>query len=563
MMLPGLEQMQRAVLRLACGLACAGAAFVLPGTLAAGMLWIGALAIACLGYGGVVDRLSGRHWSTAITAVTGMAVLLGISTLLAHAGVLARPVQITAVLAGIMLCLITGEPREAPRPALAMRIYVLAACAFAIGIELVAPHVSFADSFNHAMFVKRLWDTGGLGFAHHQLGLQVVGESYVSLMSGATTAGTFELGACVAMLVYVLSIEIGAQPGPLAHPIVLVLTVPVVLWASMSVQWSGAVLYIAMFIALQRAREANVRAWHACVLAVALLMLRHEYFVVALPFFALAVMPTWSRRGAMIAIALWFVAMIPFQLTLAVPVARAVINAALLVIALPIVPAGRRLLAPGRGPDALSAVVFATVMYGLSLLTDAIRTAQHSDAGVVTVGFGGAACVCWLLARKPGARTIHLGAAMLAIAILVGYTITGPNFGNGRYKAVNRVMHATIALRQTLMFGGPHDLEAAVAKLQTLVPRGARIGFWGVSAGALDYRRNAVTDLTRSGKRDESMVPMSAADLRRVDYVLLENLEPATEPDVWDTRSTPTATVDGMLELRATSDGAYLFRVRR
>jgi hypothetical protein len=561
MMVPGVEP--RSLIRVIVGLGCVAGAVVLAGTVAAGLLWSAALAIACLGYGTVVDRLIRRRWSTPITLVTGMAVLLGISTVVAHAHLLTRPVQIAAVPIGILLCTLGGASGDDPNVSIPLRVYVATAAVFAIGIELIAPQVSFADTFNHVLYVKRLWDTGSLGVVHHQLGLQVVGESYLALMTGAGTAGTFELGGCVALLVFVLSFELAKSPSPLAQPLVFLLTLPVVLWPGMSLQWSGVVLYVAMFITLERAREVNVRGWHACVLAIALVMLRHEYLIVALPYLVVAFGPGWSRRNVVIAVALWFAVLIPYQLLLAVAPARALFNAALLVIAMPLVAAARHVLAPRRGPDALGALLFASVMYGLALLFDAIRRAQHGDGAVVTVCFGGAACICWLLARPRNARTIQLGAASVVLALVVAYTITGPAFEDGRWRATNRVIRAVVALRQTLVFGGPHDLEAPVATLQAEVPRGARIGLWGENAGKLDFRRNPVVDLTRSGKRDETMVPMAAAEVRQVDYVLLENLEPATAPDLWNPSSNPTAAVESLLDLRASSDGAVLFRVRR
>jgi hypothetical protein len=149
------------------------------------------------------------------------------------------------------------------------------------------------------------------------------------------------------------------------------------------------------------------------------------------------------------------------------------------------------------------------------------------------------------------------------LAVVVAYTIIGPAWGEDHDKPMNRLIRAAVTVRQTLVFGGPHDLEAPVAALQPFVPRGARIGFWGVSAGMLDYRRNPVIDLTGGAKRTDAMAPMDEGDLRHVDYVLLENIEPKGVSDAWNARSTPTAAVDSKLELRATSDGAFLFRVRR
>src|SRR5262249_19753598 len=151
---------------------------------------------------------------------------------------------------------------------------------------------------------------------------------------------------------------------------------------------------------------------------------------------------------------------------------------------------------------------------------DAIRPAQHGDAAIATVCLGGAASVCWLIARHRDVRTVHIGAASVVLALVMGYTIIDPNLGNDHAKASNRIVHAAVALRQTLEFGAPHALEDAVASVQAYAPRGARIGFWGESAGKLDFRRNSIIDLTQGEKRSETMAPMTVSDLRHVDYVL-------------------------------------------
>ena len=554
--------MQRSGVRVAVGLACAAGAALLAGTLVAGLLWNAALAVACLGYGGIFDRLARRRWSTSLTMVSGFAVLLGVSTLLGHVGLLSRPVQIAAVLAGIASCLLadTGPTKQTQRPW--MLLYVLAAAAFVIVVELLACRVSFEDAFHHVLYVKRLWDTGSLGVVHHQIGLQVVGESYVSLMSGAGAAETFELGSCVALLVYLVAGELDEIASPMARPLALLLTLPVVLWPAVSVQWSGVVLHVAAFIALQRALDARVRGWHACLVAVALALLRHEYILVAVPYLALALKARWSRRDMMIAIAVWFVALIPFQIALAVPVGLAVLDALVLVAAVAIVVAVRTLIARDAALDALAALVFASVTYGIALLLDAIRPAQHGDGAVITVCFGGAAAACWLFARHRDVPTLHVGAAAAILAMVVGYLIIGNGYGGGPYEASLRFMRAAVSLRQTLVFGAPHDLEDDVAALQARVPRGARIGFWGESPGKLDFRRNRISDLSRGDKRTDKMAHMTVHAVHGVDYVILENELPPEAPDRWYPPAEPSAAIRAMLEQIGSTGGAILFRVR-
>lgn len=552
---------QRSAVRVAVGLACAGAAVLLAGTLVAGLLWNAALAFACLGCGAVFDRLARRHWSTPLTMVTGFAVLLGVSTLLGHAGLLYRPVQIVVVVVGILGCLFADAPRAENSGPPWMLLYVLAAAGLVIAVELLAHRTSFEDAFHHVLHVKRLWDTGSLGVVHHQLGIQVVGESYVSLMSGASAAETFELGSCVALLVYLVTCELDETGSPMARPLAMLLTVPIVLWPGMSVQWSGVVLHLAVFIALQRALDAGVRGWHACVLAVALAMLRHEYVLVAVPYLALSVKPQWSRREIMIAIAGWFVLLIPYQLALAVPLLPAVLNSAALVFAIAMVAAVRRVIAPGTAPDALSALVFASVTYGLALLLDVIRPAQHGDGAVITVVVGGAACACWLFSRHRQVR-MHVAAAAVLFAMLVGYMIIGNAYGGGHYEASLRFVRAAAALRETLVFGAPHDLEDDVAALQARVPRGARIGFWGESGGRLDFRRNPISDLTRGDKRTDKMARITVSAVRRIDYMILENEEPPQAPDRWFPPDEPSAEIRAMLEPIDSTGGALLFRVR-
>jgi hypothetical protein len=131
----------------------------------------------------------------------------------------------------------------------------------------------------------------------------------------------------------------------------------------------------------------------------------------------------------------------------------------------------------------------------------------------------------------------------------------------------DRFLDAVTALQLTA-HGYDTAPEQAAARLQHLVPRDARIGFWGASAGALDYTRNPISDL--SWQKDRFLAPLSRASLDGVSYLLLDDIEPPAPPipprarDLWGWGSPPTTgNVDDLLAPVETAGATRLYRIRR
>jgi hypothetical protein len=385
-------------------------------------------------------------------------------------------------------------------------------------------------------------------------------------MSGARSASAFEQGFCTSLLLYVLASELATTRGQQGLPLFFVLAVPLVLWPGVTSQWSGVLFHAGAFVSLRASQQARERGWSTCVIALALVLLRHEYALVALPYIVIALVPKWTRRKLTIAIVLGVVGVIVYQVALAVPPVRAVIHAALFVGILALLPALRTIVAAPREVegiyDAIDAVLFAVVIYLVALVTVAIRPAQHTDDALFTVCLGAAIAMCVLITQDRTKRPLRLGAASAFLAVLVMFTITWPNLLGDRGAQVVMWTRSLYQLKQTLRFGGPHDLEADVAVLQREVPAHARIGFWGASAGQLDYARNRIVDVSRHIEKDV-MPGVTAAALTRIDYLLVENIEQSGSSPRWDTRPTPVSAVESKLQLVATTGGAFLFSVRR
>jgi hypothetical protein len=180
------------------------------------MLWSVATIASAYGYGLAIARLTGHVVSHALTAITGLAALLAISTAAARVGILDRNVQFAALAVGLAVSA-SLRPRESSSPGVSPSVGLCALGAVAaIWLVLTASMATstvIADGSNHGFVVKRLWDTGSLDVVHHQVGIQLMGASYFALAGGASAAGVFEVGVCAALLVWVLASELAGRDG--------------------------------------------------------------------------------------------------------------------------------------------------------------------------------------------------------------------------------------------------------------------------------------------------------------------------------------------------------------
>lgn len=548
------------------------------------ILWSFTVIAAAYGYGGIVDRLTGRAAPSALTIVTGLAALLVISTACARLGVLDRAIQLAAVITGLVLCTLVRSPISALRSAQAsMPLWSLG---FVAALWLVAtvamdPSTPIADGANHVFVVKRLWDTGSLAPVHHQVGIQLVGASYFALVGGASAAGVFEAGVCAALVVYVLATELLTRDAPVRHVVFCVAVLAIVLHqydATPEAQWSGALFHVAAFVALRSAIDTSRRGWHAAIIAVALAGLRHEYALLAVPYVAAAlVLPARERmpyKYIALALAGYLAFAVGLQVALAVALPRALVNAGLLILAVPLTGIVLALAGGLRWRSAVGTLVFAVTTFGLAVLLDAIRPAQHSAGATFAVWLGAVVCISAAGNTDSSASgerfAVGVWFASFAAVILALTWVVAPTRDVVRRDAVlGRFRSATYTLKQEMLLG--HDVSAhdRMARLQLRAPAGARIGFWGQSAAFLDHARNPIRDVswpahTKSRRNDVYLSPLTATSLAKLDYVLLEGVRANRVDDPWRRqRSAIPPSVESLLEPVATDGTGFLYRVRR
>jgi hypothetical protein len=517
--------------------------------------------------------------------------MLVVATSAARLGVLPSWGQFALVAVGLVLCAATTARGRATRERYGGAEWF----AFgAVGILLVLAAIDFAlpvaDGANHAFVIKRLWDTGALPGLHHQAGSQLVGESLFSLVNGARFVGAFEGELCAALLILLLVSELKPDRHGIRHVVLVVTSLAILLDLSLvddEARWSAALLLVGAFFAIRAGLRAGHASWHAIVISVALGALRHEYLLLAVPYaVAAGTLPTMtcppapSRRLA--ALAGWILFLVGFQVALAVPLTQALVNAVLLsglaVFALRIA-CGLGILL--RYNDALMVALFAATTSGLAVWLDAIRPAQHSNGATFAIGFALAISVVVHLADehdREDTDPLTRAAVILAVGAFAVVTVLGPSFSNTKRAALtDRFTSAVVTLRDLDKRGIDNDAAYHVRLLQHETPHGASIGFWGQNAELLDFRRNAIRDISwppgaSSRRRKQFLSPMTSRSLARLDYVIVEDVPTPPVVDPWTlllddigrplSYASPIEDVQADLEPVASAGAAALYRVR-
>jgi hypothetical protein len=545
--------MGRAALIYLGGAACGALALFAAGAPIAGVPWTIAVVLACAGYGNAAMRTAGTRVSLGLTVAVGLAIMLLVATVLARLGLLTRSCQIAVVALGLVAGVAARPELRRPR-ALEVIAALLGLACVALTLTQQVPVVD--DGANHALLLKRLWDTGALGIVYHQAGAQIVGGALLSLATGAHTLTIFDEGLCVALLMLLLASEL-ADGGELGVVAFVLLAVPIALHPMPergdTGVWAAVLLHVATFRALQGALEARRTGWIAIPLALALAALRHEYLVLAVPYLVAAlVLPTRtpSRRAQLVALALWATGLVAMQLAYRSAWPLALGRLVVLLAVVPLTWVASRIAAAGQAP-AITVLAFATL--GMVVATTA-------------TWYGAAICLV-MLANVDVAQPARVAVAALGVVVVVGAAIVDVNFQDAaRDRIRSRWVDATAMLDELRILGYRVEADHEVAALQRRIPRRATLAFWGQSGGALDFARNPIRDVSwplgqwrTSGYLDE----IDPRTLRRSDFLIVEHVAGNARRDAWGPEhDDPLAQVSGMLAPIAVTSRAALFQVR-
>lgn len=543
----------------ALGGALALAAYLVTDPAVAGICWAIAVGLSAFGYGLALERCTKVRTSSVVTLVTGLALLLLASRVLSLASLLTYRVQLGLVIAGLAGAAALGGQLGSPRRSTLLFIGV--AGAISIAMASVLRDVVTIDDFDHAFVVKRLWDTGSLGATPHQVGLQLVGQSYFALMVDARAVGIFELGACSTLVLMLLAERVTRRD------LMFAIATPLAIGHGASEQWCGIALVFAAFCALERGAR-----WHAVVLAVALGTLRHEYLLIAVPIAAGAFPFGLDRRRVVGLLVGWAIATFAIQLMLSVAPLVAARNAIALLSVVPFL--GLLLHLAGRIPwrSPLAIIAFGAVSSRFALRLDAIHAAQHGDSSTFVVWVALALCLFALVDHDaPDARPLAPGAAALLGACFIVGAVTGPNFSYQRRDRISTpYTQALLAYKRYRALGDDDAAARELRQLEERVPAGSAIAFWGRSVEDLDFARHRVIDISiplAVHRNRTFLMRIEPMSLEAVDYLLLENLDPSPklDPQLVDPFGAPgsaTQYVDDLLETVAMTPSARLCRVR-
>ncbi len=588
------------------GVCAAGAALSMPHTAVGSVMWAAALVCAVIGYGRAFDRVTRQCSPVGVAAVVGLACMLIASCVLARLGALTRDVQIGIVVAGCVSGAIPSPDGGASRK-VPLAIFVIAGLLGALLVVLAYVHFgsewialtsdndrsatelqpfasAISDGANHTFLVKRLLDTGHLGVVYHQLGAQVVGESYTAVIGGAHALGLFDAGLCAPLVLLVVASELAERAKATAAVffvlIGLGIAFDVAVAAPDTAPWSAILLVVAMVASLRRSAGEPRTAFTLVVLALGLVSVRYEYAAFALPFLiAYFVRPQRPRAIALLAaasVALCFVAQV-------LPGARgfhvgsAIASSAVVLL---VFPAAWLVNAALNNRASQRTVMIFVVAALVCLITEDREIVPGALQGnAMTTVLWHAALICALLgisdAPSDGADSIPGGrliptAAMIALWLFTMFPI--PPMRSDRMDPIERRFIYTFVALRDLREHTQFDEDERIHLLQEQVPAGKRIGFWGQSAARLDFARNPIVDLSwPAGSKQWRLgflTPLVPDRARGVDYLIVESLHPASSATVEDAYWSappppPTAKVDAMLEPIATSAAARLFRLRQ
>ncbi|MGN6108564.1 MAG: hypothetical protein ACTHU0_25890 [Kofleriaceae bacterium] len=540
--------------------------------------WCGALAIlcACLGYGRLLGHLTGTAAPLPWAATSGLAVLLVLSLPLAWVGVLTRPVQLGAIGLGIAVAAIPGPADDIRRGSLPRSVVVLTAAAGAVLIAIRIASVAtpvIDEQLDHVFEIARLWGTGRLPSMSHQLGLQLIGESYFALAGGTHTAGLFDGGVCAALVLAVLASTIASSKDPIALPLFIVVAIQIFLVPEARAlgfsRWSATLLHVALFVALR----ANARA-QLLACGIALAAVRHEYALLAAPYLIRAfVGPRPGSRDRVVVGALWVVAVAALKLWGGAPAALALGKATATLLAIPLAfvvlsVIGRftihdPLFVTFTGCFAITLGAALGIAPRSSLTWPTLFAAWYGAALAVVATIDSTIFTRSLRAPQPG--RVHLGSAMVLVTLTTAQMILVPAFTPARRTRMReRFANAVVELRYLKTEG--YDTRAAerVRAAQDLVPAGAPLGFWGLHGGQLDFTRNPIRNVSWGGKR--FLPPLAPSSLDGLEYLVIEEVQPPGPPpkDRWGPGSlSPVTTVTSRVERRDHVGSIAVYRVLR
>jgi hypothetical protein len=551
--------MGRAALISLAGAACGALALVAAGTPIAGLPWTVAVVLACVGYGEAAVRSTGARLSLGLTAVIGLAIMLVVATALARIGVLTRAGEIVLVALGLVAAV---AARPQPRRLEVVAIVVGLAC---VALTLTQQVSIVDDGANHALLVKKLWDTGRLGAINHQGGAQIAGEALLSLASNANALTIFDEGLCTALLLLLLASEL-ADRGELGVTLFVLLAVPIALHPMPERGdlglWAAVLLHVATFRLLEDALQTRRTGWIVIPLALALALLRHEYGVLAVPYLVAAVVvPTraLSRRTQLAALGLWAVGLFAMQLAYRSTWPLAVGRLLALAAVVPLTAVVHRI---ARVP-ALTVLAFATLSMIAAIASGATSPSFHADIATTATLLGAAICLVMAVDREP----VRVALAAIGIVFVVGTTIVDANIPDlTRERIRTRWVDAAGMLDELRMIGYRVEADHEIAALQARVPSHARLAFWGQSAGAFDFARNPLRDVSWQlghWRTSDYLDEIDPRALRHIDFLIVQHVPGRARRDAWGSRyADPFAEVRAMVEPVAATPRAQLFRVR-
>jgi hypothetical protein len=309
--------------------------------------------------------------------------------------------------------------------------------------------------------------------------------------------------------------------------------------------------------------------------ALCLIALRWEFAAIAVTYLAAGVIvargPSQSRRMIAAVVIGWIAALGGLGDHMVGGVIRAILVAAAAALA-------TRLVLPLLGTyswrSPFGVLTFAVIAASLATTLGLIPPVAHSGSAISTIWFAAAAAVFSLLDARPptvaaNAERLHLMTGVVTLVVFLTTNVLWPNFDPRRHDRLRaRLIGAAVELQFVACYGYNADQDRAAEALQRRIPRGASLGFFGASAGELDYTRNPISDLAWQG--DRLFAALSPSAVRGISYLLLEELEPPrpppgprSQPDPSrDVRTSPTAGIDDLLEPVAVDGTMRLYRVK-
>lgn len=552
--------------------ACTGAAAgVAHGTVAGGVAWLVALAIACVGLGIAFEQLTRQRVSMALTLAAGLAILLAGSVVVARMGWLGRGVQLAAVAAGIAASGLPRLPRAGSADGAGSGIAMAAvgglAALLLVVFALIRPAAA-GDAGDHVFLVKRLWDLGTIAGSHGDA-LPVVGEAYAAWAAGAGAARVFGAGLCAVLVIFIVVAELSCVEARLAQLVLVLVVLSVVLRPIAGGEWPAVAFHLAAILSLRGPIAERRIAWHTLLAAIALGLVRDEYWPLATTyaFAALAVSrPVWSRREIAAGMLAWFGAAVAILIAMGTRGSLASIRALAVMAGLPLAALMLRMLGGAAWRSGLGVMCAAVASYQLAIVSYAVPSTGHAAEAVFAtwfaVGIGGVIAIARLPADMAPVSWLRTAVTALVISLISLTELGLPMFRAGERRSITAQLSGAVAAwRDRVAFGGSRSAEDVHAA-QLQVPAGAAIGFWGRSAARLEFGRNPIRDVAGDGS---PTAVVTEARLHALPWWIVEDLPISRRRDPWSgdrTHSSDVIDASQRMELRGTIGAVRIYRVR-